>query len=74
MLFVIYLFFFFSQMTSSGTISTVVGSGLVGLANAAPATAGSLYFTNAVSVSPSGDVYISDAYNTVRKVVCISIE
>lgn len=56
------------QVNSIGIISIVAGNTLAGLMIAGPATAATLYMINAVGISPSGDIYTSDNYNTVRKV------
>lgn len=42
---------------------------MVGVGAAGPATAAAMLSPNKLTVSPSGDVYISDTFNTIRKVV-----
>lgn len=57
------------KVSSNGVISTVAGIRMSGLTNARSATAASLFLARSVGLSPNGDIFTSDNYNTVRKVI-----
>ena len=58
------------EITTSGIINTVVGSGSYGFCgDGGPATDACLYFPSGVAIDDSGNLYVADLYNTrIRKV------
>ena len=57
------------EINTSGTMSTLVGNGLVGYGDGGPATAAQLGGPQDVAIDAIGNVYIADIYhNLIRKV------
>ncbi len=57
------------EVTPSGTLSIVAGSGLIGSPTAGPATSSEFSFPEGLAVDGAGNLYISDVYaNVVAKV------
>jgi hypothetical protein len=57
------------EVTPSGTLSIVAGTGLIGSPTAGPATSSKLNFPEGLAVDGTGNLYISDVYaNVIAKV------
>ena len=58
------------RITPTGIITTIAGNGTAGYSgDGGPATQATLYFPSAVSIDPSGDIYIADSSNFVIRMI-----
>jgi streptogramin lyase len=58
------------RITPKGIITTIAGTGNAGYSgDGGPATQATLYFPSAVSIDPSGNIYITDSSNAVIRMI-----
>ena len=58
------------KVNSSGIITTVAGTGMVGYSgDGGPATSASLYYPNSIAIDASGNLFVVDSFNNrIRKI------